>query len=136
MKRLLYVDDDPVAHDLMKGILNEWDVISAYSGLEALEVLEKEYGLIVITDIHMPKMSGIALLKEIKKKFPIIQVIVLSATEDTNNLLSAYEAGANDFILKPFNREEILLAINNTLSKIERWEKVMGDICKKKTKNW
>lgn len=136
MKRLLYVDDDPVAHDLMKGILKDWDVISAFSGIEALELLEKEYGLIVITDIHMPQMNGIQLIKEVRKSHPITQVIVLSATEEANHLLAAYEAGANDFILKPFNKDEIMLAINNTLSKIERWERAMGDICKKKPKIW
>ncbi|MBF0449883.1 MAG: response regulator [Candidatus Magnetomorum sp.] len=136
MKRILFVDDDITAHALLKAMLNDWEILSAHSGVEALEIMKHEYGLIVITDIHMPKMDGITLLKNIREKFPIVQVIVLSATDQSQNLLKAYEAGANDFISKPFEREDVLEALNNTIRKINRWEHAMGNLYDKKGKNW
>jgi len=136
MKRLLFVDDDLTAHALLKGMLTDWEITSAHSGTEALEILSQEYGFIVITDIHMPKMDGIKLLKTIRKEYPMVQVIVLSATDQSNNLLEAYMAGANDFISKPFNREEIIEALVNTERKIDRWKNAMSDIYDKKEKNW
>jgi len=136
MKRILFVDDDITAHALLKGMLPDWEILSAHSGVEALDILEKEYGLIVITDIHMPKMDGITLLKNIRENHPMVQVIVLSATDQSKNLLEAYQAGANDFISKPFEREEIIDALTNTLRKIERWEKAMGHLHEKKGKCW
>jgi len=136
MKRILFVDDDVTAHALIKAMLNDWEIISAYSGVEALDILENEYGVIVITDIHMPKMDGITLLKKIREEYPMIQVIVLSATDQSQNLLKAYEIGANDFISKPFEREDVLEAINNTMTKINRWTNAMGNLYQKKGKNW
>lgn len=136
MKRILFVDDDKTAHPLLKAMFPDWQILSAYTGLEALEVLEKEYGLIVITDVHMPKMDGIKLLKAIREKHPMVQVIVLSATDQSQVLLEAYKAGANDFISKPFEREEVIEAINNTKRKIDRWEQAMGNLHEKKGKCW
>jgi YesN/AraC family two-component response regulator len=136
MKRILFVDDDVTAHALLKGMLTDWEIISAHSGAEALEILSQEVGVIVITDIHMPKMDGIKLLKTIRKEHPMVQVIVLSATDQSNNLLEAYQAGANDFISKPFNREEIIEALQNTERKIDRWKEAMSDIYDKKGKYW
>jgi YesN/AraC family two-component response regulator len=136
MKRILFVDDDVTAHALLKGMLSDWEITSAHSGENALEILSQEYGFIVITDIHMPKMDGITLLKKIRKEYPMVQVIVLSATDQSNNLLEAYKAGANDFISKPFNRDEIIEALINTERKIDRWKNAMADICDKKGQNW
>jgi len=136
MKRILFVDDDVTAHALLKGMLPDWEIISAHSGAEALDILSQEYGLIVITDIHMPKMDGITLLKTIRKEYPMVQVIVLSATDQSKNLLEAYQVGANDFISKPFNRDEIIEALTNTQRKIDRWKNAMSDIYDKKGKNW
>ena len=136
MKRILFVDDDVTAHALLKGMLPDWEITSAHSGANALEILSQEYGYIVITDIHMPKMDGITLLKTIRKEYPMVQVIVLSATDQSNNLLEAYQAGANDFISKPFNRDEIIEALINTERKIDRWKNAMCDIYDKKGQYW
>jgi len=136
MLRILFVDDDVTAHALLKGMLPDWEILSAYSGTEALDILSREYGLIVVTDIHMPKMDGLKLLERIRKEYPMVQVIVLSATDQSNNLLKAYQAGANDFISKPFNRDEIVEALIITERKIERWQNAMSDIYDKKGKNW
>jgi len=136
MKRILFVDDDITAHALLKAMLPDWQIFSAHTGLEALEILEKEYGLIVITDVHMPKMDGIKLLKAIREKYPIVQVIVLSATDQSQVLLEAYKAGANDFISKPFERNDVMEALSNTTRKITRWEQAMGSLHEKKGKCW
>lgn len=138
MRAILIVDDDELIHLLLKGILSDWEEIkSAYSADEALEFLEKELGYIVITDIHMPGgMDGIELLKTIRRKYSMTQVIVASATEDMNEIITAFSAGANDFITKPFNGEEVRSALMHTEDKLTRWEETMKGLhFRKSTKN-
>ncbi|MBF0200625.1 MAG: response regulator [Desulfamplus sp.] len=129
--KILFVDDDLMTREVMKDILKEWDVITASSGEEALEKFPDVYDLIVLADIHMPGMSGIELLRKIKTKYPYVQVIMVSSTEESSNLLDAYESGANDFIVKPFERDDVLAAVNHTVEKTRRWKKALGLLYRK-----
>lgn len=124
----LFVDDEPLAHKVIKKNLGDWDITSAFSGQEAIEILETNPIQLVVTDIGMPGMNGIELLQEIKKKNPIIQVIIVSASEDLSDLIRILEAGANDFLLKPLKKNELEDALFNTVSKIRRWKKTMQKI--------
>ncbi len=126
--KILFVDDDTIMQEMIRSFLQDWEVLIASSAEEALEIFPDDYDLIVLTDIHMPGMSGIDLLRKIKTTRPYVQVIMISSTEDTTNLLQAYEAGANDFIVKPFNREDILTALDNTVQKNIRWKKALGQL--------
>ncbi len=126
--KILFVDDDLMTHAVIKDILKDWDLTILSSAEEALSNFPDGHNLIVLTDIHMPGMGGIEFLKEIKRKYPYVQVIMVSSTEDTRNLLEAYEAGANDFVVKPFDREDILSAIDNTIKKNKRWKDALGQL--------
>ncbi|SLM32080.1 Sigma-54 dependent transcriptional regulator/response regulator (fragment) [Desulfamplus magnetovallimortis] len=126
--KILFVDDDVMTQEVVKEMLKDWELIIASSAEDALENFPDEYDLIVITDIHMPGMSGIDLLREIKKNYPYVQVIMVSSTEDAGNLLLAYESGANDFIVKPFIADDLLAALDNTVQKNKRWKKALGKL--------
>ncbi|MBF0228136.1 MAG: response regulator [Desulfamplus sp.] len=126
--KVLFVDDDLMTHAMMKDILKGWELIIASCAEEALDNFPEGYDLIVLTDIHMPGMGGVEFLRQIKKKYPYVQVIMVSSTEDTRNLLEAYEAGANDFVVKPFDRRDILKALENTIEKNKRWKDALGQL--------
>jgi CheY-like chemotaxis protein len=88
----------------------ELDMHFAYSGEEALIVLkQKEMAnlKLVLTDINMPGMSGIELLKIIKKQYSHLPVIVITAYDDAKNRLGAYRNGANDYINKPIDFDKL-----------------------------
>ncbi|MBF0303242.1 MAG: response regulator [Desulfamplus sp.] len=132
--KILFVDDDLMTHAVIQDILKDWDLTIATSAEEALDNFPEGYDLIVLSDIHMPGMGGIEFLREIKRKYPYVQVIMVSSTEDTRNLLEAYEAGANDFVVKPFDRKDIIKAINNTIEKNKRWKDALGQLYLQKNK--
>ena len=119
---LLFVDDDPMAHKIVASHLREWPLESAYSGEEALEIINEKDIQIVITDIGMPGMDGLTLLKRIKQTRPVIQVIMATSSEEVQHLLTAFAEGANDFLLKPLKKRDVEEALENTLTKIERWK--------------
>ncbi len=129
---ILFVDDDPIAHKIIKTQLVNWDISFAYSATEALEMLERRPFIIVISDINMPGMDGIALLKEIKQRHGIIQVIMVTASEQIDDLLNTLEAGATDFLLKPLNKDKIEEALKATLTKIKRWKMSLKELLQKR----
>ncbi len=96
----------------------------AASGMEALELLDcgEDFDLI-LTDMMMPEMDGIALLERIKERFPDVPVVMVTAVHDISVALAAIRNGAYDYLLKPFEREQLLLmvrrAVENRNLKIE-----------------
>ncbi len=122
---ILFVDDEPMAHVILKHHLKGWNIVSAHSAEEALEILNKRHILIVISDISMPGMDGIEFLREVRKTRGIVQVIIVTASNRIDDLISAFEAGATDFLLKPLKKEDIEEALENILVKINRWKITM-----------
>ena len=87
---ILLVDDDPLTHKLILKFLKDWDVESVYSGEEALEALKSRNFVIVITDLKMPGMSGIELLKKIKATYSHrVQVIVITVSDEMKDFFNA-----------------------------------------------
>ncbi|MDY6879080.1 MAG: response regulator [Desulfatiglans sp.] len=129
---ILFVDDDEVTRVLAQKYLSNWNVQLAASAQEALELLNKGNYQIVIVDIMMPDMDGIELLKNIRKTRPLIQVIISTASDDVENLISALEAGACDFLIKPLNRENMEEALKRTIEKLDRWKTKMKALMKKR----
>jgi DNA-binding NtrC family response regulator len=83
------------------------NVTSAYSGQECLQVLEKKEIDVVILDILMPGMDGIATLKEIKNRFPLVEVIMLTGHGTTESAVKGMKLGAFDYLLKPAHFGEL-----------------------------
>ncbi|MDF2679369.1 response regulator [Brevibacillus choshinensis] len=117
--KVLIVDDAAFMRMMIKEILskNGYSVVGeASDGAQAIEKY-KELGPDLVTmDITMPEMDGIAALKEIKKIDPNARVIMCSAMGQQAMVIDAIQAGAKDFIVKPFQADRVLEAIKKTLS--------------------
>lgn len=114
---ILIVEDDNGIHHMMKELLqgNGYEVKSAYSGTEALLYLEKQAPWAVILDLMLPGMMGEELLTEIKKADPETAVIVTSAKDDVHTRVELLRAGADDYMVKPFDTEEFLARLEAAL---------------------
>ena len=107
METILIVDDEKNYPTILGEVIKEegYTPITASSSLEALDILKNEYIDLVLTDVKMPGMDGIELLKQIKKINPDLPVIVMTAHGSVEKAVIAMEKGAYTFILKPFNNE-------------------------------
>lgn len=132
--KILFVDDEVLYHKIAQKYLQDWDVDYVFSGQDALEALKKENYAIVITDINMPGTDGISLLKKIKEQFSATQVIIITSSDDIGHLLETLQAGANDIILKPMDKEKLLETLNHSISKLQRWKKAFRELFNKKKK--
>ncbi|MBM7571932.1 response regulator transcription factor [Aquibacillus albus] len=118
--KVLIVDDEML---IRQGFINyiNWEeegfqiIGEAGNGDEALQLIEQDQPHIIITDVVMPGMDGIELVKEVKAKYPAIEIVVLSSFEDFDYVRSTFQSGVADYILKPkLNGEELI----KTLRKI------------------
>lgn len=117
--KILVVDDDPDLLDLITDRLsaNGFAVIRAANGLDALNAIKKEEPTIVFLDLQMPKMSGMDVLRTIKKEGINITVIVISAFGTIESAVEAIKEGAYDFIVKPFDPTHLEVVINKVLER-------------------
>ncbi|MBT3880802.1 MAG: sigma-54-dependent Fis family transcriptional regulator [Candidatus Scalindua sp.] len=117
--RILLIDDDKnTANGLRKILLQDgYDTSCAYTGNEALDLIDSEYFDIVITDMKLPDISGFSILEKVKKKDAGIPVIMITAFSSLQTAIDAMKKGADDYLTKPVNIEELELI----LKKI--WEK-------------
>lgn len=129
---VLFVDDDKMAQKLMSKFLKDWNIYCASSGQEALETMEEKTYAVVFLDYQMPGMDGIELLQRIKKRHSLVQVIMITGSDDLNTLITSLSEGADDFILKPVKKDTLFKVLNNTCDKITRWTGVMKTLYKKK----
>lgn len=108
--RLLLVDDENEATELLSKRLERrgFDCLTAASGEDALALLEKESVDIVILDVKMPGMGGLAALKLIKAQYPSIEVIMLSGHADPNSAVEGLRLGAFGYVMKPPDFNELL----------------------------
>jgi len=113
---ILLVEDDQVLRQLMAGLLEGkgYQVEVAVNGEEGLKTAEEKLYDYIITDISMPVMDGVTLLKNLRQKDITSSVIVVSAHSEVDNIMEVARLGADDFIPKPFQSEdEILLRLDN-----------------------
>ncbi len=110
MIKFLIVDDEPAVVDQVKELfeMRNYAVVTATSGEKALELVKKENPNIIILDICMPGVSGIDVLKEVKKSFPKTRVIMLTGIEDEATKDMAMELGASGYLTKPYSYVELI----------------------------
>lgn len=115
--KILIVDDEESIHLLYREELAEegYEVISAMSGEEALELVEKESPDLVVLDINMPGMNGLEVLRTIKEKNPRLPVILCSAYPEFKQDLSSW--ASDDYIVKSFDLTELKESIRRNLAK-------------------
>ncbi|MGZ3614683.1 MAG: sigma-54-dependent transcriptional regulator [Thermodesulfobacteriota bacterium] len=114
MKILVVDDEAPVRDMIRKGLsqMGGYDVEVAQNGVEAVEKVEKDVFDLVLTDLKMPEMDGLELLKTIKGTRPEIMVILLTAFGSIETAVEAMKIGANDYITKPIDLNELLLHVS------------------------
>ncbi|MGX9289765.1 response regulator [Bacillus sp. A015] len=116
--KVLIVDDAAFMRMMIKDILvkNGFDVVGeAENGAQAVEKYKDTSPDLVTMDITMPEMDGITALKEIKQIDASAKIIMCSAMGQQSMVIDAIQAGAKDFIVKPFQADRVLEAINKTL---------------------
>jgi two-component system chemotaxis response regulator CheY len=118
-KRVLIVDDAAFMRMMIKDILskNGFEVVGeAENGLQGLEMFKEHKPDLVTMDITMPEMDGIVAVREIMKVDKAAKVIMCSAMGQQSMVIDAIQAGAKDFIVKPFQPDRVLEAVNKVLS--------------------
>jgi putative nucleotidyltransferase with HDIG domain len=116
--RILVVDDEETIREIVSSMLTtaHYQCRQAASGLEALALLDsgEEFEL-MLSDLMMANLDGIGLLERTKEKFPDMPVIMVTAVHDISVALKAIHNGAYDYLLKPFEREQLLAAVRRAL---------------------
>lgn len=117
MPKILFVDDDVELQVLVSELLTieGFDVSVCGNGVECLEYLEHSVPDIVILDVMMPKKNGWDTLKDIRKNFPRLPVLMLSAKADSIDRVLGLELGADDYISKPFDDRELIARIRTRI---------------------
>jgi DNA-binding NtrC family response regulator len=118
---ILIVDDDPLIRNSLYEVLRleNYDVGLSADGLEAFEELKSTKYDIVITDIKMPKLDGMALLKKIQENYPNIEVVLMTSYGSVESAVAAMKFGAADYVTKPIIDDEIKLCIRKILKNLQ-----------------
>jgi len=126
MEKILLIDDEEdIVRVLSMSLKSDgYDVVSALSGKEGLEVFKKESPDIILTDIKMPGMDGIEVLKKVKKINPETEVIIITGHGDIDTAIEALQHGASDFINKPVKDEALSIALDRAKEKIDIRQKL------------
>ncbi len=115
--RILIVDDEEVLRDVLDAVLRRegFDIVTASSGEEALNVLDTEEIDLVILDVMLPGISGIDTMRAIRISNPHLPVIIITAFSSIDGAIDAMKQGAFHYIPKPFKNEEVVLTVNKAL---------------------
>jgi DNA-binding response OmpR family regulator len=109
--RVLIADDDPVSRKLLQSYLQKWgcEVTAAQDGAEAWSCFQRDEFPVVITDWMMPELDGVELVRRIRSgpRSGYVYVILLTAKGQKEDLVEGMDAGADDFLTKPFDRDEL-----------------------------
>ena len=125
--RILVVDDEVDLQQLMRQEMRReirrgrYEFEFAHNGAEGLEHLRQSHFDIVLSDINMPVMDGLALLAHLPEVCPDIRAVMVSAYGDMDNIRTAMNRGAFDFVTKPVNFKDLKLTIERTIEDILRW---------------
>lgn len=128
--KVLIVDDDPINIELLEGYLSkDYDILKALDGNEALIIVEANPPDIILLDLIMPGINGYQVCKKLKddpktNHIPIVIVTSLHETEDRNK---AIEAGADDFITKPFDIIELSVRVKSHLRTKLYYDTMLGN---------
>lgn len=122
--KVLIVDDEKEFTDTLaqRLELKEFEVSKAYTGEEALQLIENHSYDAVILDVHMPGISGNETLQKIKEIAPLVQVIMLTGDATVQLAISGMKLGAYDFLMKPADMDELIQKINDACEIKKRHE--------------
>ena len=118
-KKILVVDDEQDVRETLESVLAklEYDPIVAASGKEALEIIQTNNIDIILSDLYMPEMDGIELLKRVKTENRNIVFLMITAHPTIETAVDAIKKGAYDYLTKPFHIDEVKMKLNRALEK-------------------
>ena len=135
MAKILVVDDEADLETLIKQKFRkqirekEYEFLFAINGLDALEKIEGEPNLdVVLSDINMPEMDGLTLLSKLNEQKPLLKSVIVSAYGDMENIRTAMNRGAFDFITKPINFEDLIITIEKTIKQSKQIKETLQAI--------
>ncbi len=115
--KILLVDDNEEIVEILEDFftLNNCEVQKAFTGREAIELLDTKDFEVIILDVKLPDINGISLLDTIKENRPTTSVIMATGYYDPNFVVEAMKKGASDFLLKPFELDKLMLVMMRVL---------------------
>ena len=118
-KDILVVDDEPIIRDILvrKLTASGYKPVAVENGFEALDKMREKPFPVILSDIMMPGIDGIDLIKKVRVLYPDTAVVMITAVSNANAAIEALKHGASDYLIKPFNLEEIVISIKNALEK-------------------
>jgi DNA-binding NtrC family response regulator len=129
--RLLIVDDESDIRDMLSRhfMLQDYYVETAGNGVEALQVMETKRFDIVISDIRMPEMDGVDLLRHIRDEYPMARVIMITGYVTLENALACMRRGADDCVFKPLqDMAELDDAVSLSHERLVRWQEKLRSL--------
>lgn len=121
MFRILVVEDDKTLNKLICTKLKQeqFHVISAYDGQEALDILDTDFIDLIVTDLMMPHMDGYSLIQTLRKANFMLPILIITAKSQMDDLERAFLAGTDDYMIKPVNMKEMILRVNALLKRAQ-----------------
>jgi two-component system alkaline phosphatase synthesis response regulator PhoP len=119
---VLLVEDEENLHDALKLNLEleGYEITSAFDGHEALKKIEEEYFDLIIMDVMLPGVDGISITENIRLQNNEVPILILSAKNTSADRVAGLKKGADDYLTKPFNLEELLLRVHKLIEKNKR----------------
>lgn len=131
MKILIIEDDQRVAELIQRGLEEQGFALTlAYDGLSGKKLALQNHYDLIITDIILPKMDGLDLCKQIREYKPDTPIIMLTALGTTDDKVEGFDAGADDYLVKPFEMRELLVRIRALLKRNNKTANYSGNILK------
>lgn len=135
MTKILVADDEADLEALLRQRFRQkirekqYDFVFAINGVEALEKIRQHRDIdVLLTDINMPEMDGLTLLAKVNEAEPLIKTVVVSAYGDMENIRTAMNRGAFDFITKPVDFEDLKLTVEKTIKQVQQVRKTLQAI--------
>ena len=118
MIRILLAEDDEIMHITIRDRLEKyrWQVDVATDGGKAISLLDQHSYRIVISDVRMPKLDGMALLKHVRENAPYTDIIMMTGYGSVESAIGCLHQGAADYLLKPFDMDDLVIRINRILA--------------------
>jgi DNA-binding NtrC family response regulator len=131
MARVLIVDDEPqVLATIKKYLTDDYEVFTAEDARAAISLFQREMPAVVVTDIRMPGMDGIELMRRLKGMGRDVEVVILTGHGDMQTAIESLRLGASDFLVKPIDVDSLKKAIQAALEKLSRKDRILGLIGK------
>ena len=122
MFKILVVEDDKNLRKLIVTCLEKanYTVFESMNGERALELMDKEYIDLIVTDIMMPEMNGYELIKELREAKYEVPILIITAKEDIEDKKQGFNLGADDYMVKPINIDELILRVKSLLKRTQK----------------